>query len=149
MTLNFSRISKTNLETSVWYLQGHFLKHPCFFLEQTNDRGIDLLFCVLRYLAHCTGLERLPELPQNKFCNIQITSNIYSFLLFPNNLLICIWKPLFLQNKNYAIFEILEEANWMFFQASVDNFCYVLTIFLYILWKYKYWFFQEGLCDTI
>ena len=68
MTFDFSRISKTNLETSVEYLQRYFLNHPVrfFFLEQTTDRQIDILFWVLRYPAQCTGLELLPEPPQNR-----------------------------------------------------------------------------------
>ena len=66
MTFDFSRISKTNLETSVEYLQRYFFNHFLFLLEQTTDRQIDLMFGVLRYPAHCTGLERLPEAPQNK-----------------------------------------------------------------------------------
>ena len=63
---------------------------------------------------------------------LQIASKIYAFLLFPNSLLVC--------NKSYEIFYILKEADWMLFQASANNFCYVLTIFWYIPWKYKYWY---------
>ena len=46
MNFDFSGISKTNLETSVEYLQRHILNHPAcfFFLEQTIDRQIDPLF---------------------------------------------------------------------------------------------------------
>ena len=45
MNFDFPRISKTNLETSMEYLQRHFLDHPAsFFLEQTIDQQIDLLF---------------------------------------------------------------------------------------------------------
>ena len=44
-----------------------FPQPPCFFfLEQTTDRQIDLLFLVLRYTTHCTVLERLPEPPHKK-----------------------------------------------------------------------------------
>ena len=69
MNFDFPRISKTNLETSVEYLQRHHLNHPArFFLEQTTDRQIDLLFWVLRSPAHCTALELLPEPPQSKIC---------------------------------------------------------------------------------
>ena len=50
MTFDFSRISKTSL-TSVDYLKRHFINyHACFFLEQTTDGQIDLLFQVLRYI---------------------------------------------------------------------------------------------------
>ena len=47
-----------------------FPQPPClfFFLGQTTDRQIDLRFWVLRYPAHCTSLELLPEPPQNKIC---------------------------------------------------------------------------------
>ena len=95
MTLSFSRISKTNLETSMEDLQRHFLDPTCFFfLEQTNDRRIDL-FWVLRYPAYCTGLELLPEPPQNiKSVADYIQKCV--FLLFPNNLLICNVKVLIL-----------------------------------------------------
>ena len=75
LQLPFSRISKTNLETSVEYLQSHFLNHPaCFFLEQTTDRQIDLLFWVLRYPAHCTGLESL------YFNEIRVTYAVFDIL---------------------------------------------------------------------
>ena len=49
-----------------------FPQPPClfFFLEQITDRHIDLLFWVLRYPAHCTGLELPPEPPQNRICYI-------------------------------------------------------------------------------
>ena len=69
---------------------------PClfFFLEQTKDRRIDL-FWVLRYPAYCTGLELLPEPPQNiKSVADYIQKCV--FLLFPNNLLICNVKVLIL-----------------------------------------------------
>ena len=83
MTFDFSRISKTNPETSVEYLQRHFLNHPaCFFLEKATDRQIDFLFQVLKYLAHCTDLERLPEPPQNKICYI-LHPKYTSFSCFP------------------------------------------------------------------
>ena len=57
---------------------------PClfFFLEQTTDRQIDLLFWVLRYPAHCTGLELLPEPPQNKIC-YRLHPKYTSFSCFP------------------------------------------------------------------
>ena len=37
----------------------------------------------------------------------------------------------------------------MLFQPSANNFSYVPTILLYILWKYKYWFIQKRLCDIM
>ena len=45
MTFDFSGVSKTKL-TSVEYLKRHFINHHAcfFFLEQTTDRQIDLLF---------------------------------------------------------------------------------------------------------
>ena len=64
-----------------------------------------------------------------------------------------IWKSLFLYfyeiGVTYPIFDLLKEANWMLFQASAYNFCYVSTILLYISWKYKYWCIQKGLCDVV
>ena len=41
------------------------------------------------------------------------------------------------------------EADWMLFQASADKFGYVPTILLYILWKYKDWYNQKGLCNIM
>ena len=114
MNFDFSRISKTNLETSVEYLQRHFLNHPAcfFFLEQTTDRQIDLLFWVLRYPAHCTGLELLPEPPQNKIC-YRLHPKYTSFSCFS---IICnslqSKSPYFNEiGVTYAIFNILKEAD--------------------------------------
>ena len=61
-----------------------FPQPPCllFFLEQITDRQIDLLFWVLRYPAHSTGLELLPEPPQNKICYI-LHPKYMSFSCFP------------------------------------------------------------------
>ena len=50
---------------------------------------------------------------------------------------------------SYIIFDILKEANWILFQASLDKFCYVLTILLYISWKYSYWRIQKSLCNIV
>ena len=85
MTFEFSRISKTNLETSVEYLQRLFLNHPAYFpLEQTIDRQTDLLLWVLRYPAHCTDMELLPESPQNKICyRLHPKNTPFSCLLMP------------------------------------------------------------------
>ena len=75
MSFDFSRNSTTNLES-------HFLNHPaCFFPEQTTDRQIDLMFLVLRYPAHCTGLE-LIEPPQNKIC-YRLHPKYTPFFCFP------------------------------------------------------------------
>ena len=64
-----------------------------------------------------------------------------------------IGKSLFLYfykiGVTYPIFDILKEANWMLFQASADNFCYVSTILLYVSWKYRYWCIQKELCDVV
>ena len=61
-----------------------FPQPPCLFfvLEQTTDRQIDLLFWVLSYPAHCTGIELLPEPPQNKICYI-LHLKYTSFSCFP------------------------------------------------------------------
>ena len=73
MTFKFSRVSKTNL-TSVLLV---------FFLEQTTDRKIELLFLVFRYPAQYTGLERLPPEPlQNKIC-YRLHPKYTSFSCFP------------------------------------------------------------------
>ena len=53
-----------------------------FFLEQTTDKQIDLLFWILRYPAHSTGLEFLPEPPQNKIC-YRLHPKYTSFSCFP------------------------------------------------------------------
>ena len=50
---------------------------------------------------------------------------------------------------NYANFDILKEVNWISFQASTDTFCYVPTILLHTLWKYKYLCIQKGLCYVV
>ena len=64
-----------------------------FFLEQITDRYIDLLFWVLRYPAHCTGLERLPEPPQNKiFYRLRPKYTLFSW--FPIIWLSANWKSL-------------------------------------------------------
>ena len=51
-----------------------FLQPCClfFFLEQTTNRRIDLLFQVLRYPAYFTGLELLPEPPKISFVSYYI-----------------------------------------------------------------------------
>ena len=55
-----------------------FLQPSCMFtLKQTTDKRIDL-FCVLRHLFHCTGIEPLLGTLLNKIV----------FLLFLNNLLV-------------------------------------------------------------
>ena len=65
-----------------------------FFLEQTTDRQIDLLFWVLRYPAHSTGLELLPELPYNKIC-YRLHQKYTPFPCFPITCSSGIWKSLF------------------------------------------------------
>ena len=63
---------------------------------------------------------------------------------FPRTCSSAIWKGV-----TFATFDILKEADWMLFQASVDKFCYVPTIFLYVLLKNKYWCVPKSLCDII
>ena len=67
ITFNFSRISKTNLETQ-WSIYKGISSTTLlvFFPEQTIDRYIDLLFWVLRFPAHCTGVELFLNLPKIK-----------------------------------------------------------------------------------
>ena len=89
------RFPKTNLETSVEYLQRHFFNHPaCLFLEQITDRYIELLFWVLRYSVHCHGLELLQEPPQNKIC-YSLHQKYTSFPCFPITCSSAIWKSFF------------------------------------------------------
>ena len=150
MTFEFSRISKTSL-TSVEYLKRHFLnRHACFFRNRPLiHRWIFLSRCWDIYPAHCTGLELFLELPQNKICYI-LHPKYTSFSCFP--IFARLQSESLYFNKirvTYAIFDILKEADWMLFQASADKFCYVPTILLYILWKYKYWCIQKGLCDIM
>ena len=66
----------------------------CFFLEQTTDRQIDLLFWVLRYPTHCTALELLPEPSQNKICH-RLHPKYTSFSCFPIICSSATWKSLF------------------------------------------------------
>ena len=85
---------------------------------------------------------------------LQITSKLYAFLLFLNNLPVCHLKVfIFMKQESelvtYAIFDILNEADWILFQASAENLCYMTTILLHILWKCKYWCIQKGLCDIM
>ena len=70
MAFDFSRISKTNLENSVEFVQGHFLNHPAYFFSKTDHLYIDRHFVLgaEMYPAHCTSLELLHESPQNKLC---------------------------------------------------------------------------------
>ena len=101
MTFNFSSISQTSLGNSMEYLQRHFLNHSaCFSLEQTTDINIDRLFWVLRYSAHCNGLELLPEPPKNKIC-YRLRPKYESFSCFPIICSSAIWKSLFLRNRSY------------------------------------------------
>ena len=148
MNFNFPRISKTNLETSVKYLQRHFLNHPAFFfLKQTNDRQIDLLFLGTEISAHCNALEILPQLSEKKIC-YRLHPKYTSFSYFLARLQS---ESLYFNEVGvtYTIFDILKEADWMLSQASPDKFCYMPTIIWYILWKYKYWCIQIGLCDIM
>ena len=108
MTVELSRISKTNLETSVEYSQP-----PClfFFLEQTTDRQIDLLFWLLRYPGHFIALELLAEPPQNKIC-YRLHPKYTSFSRFP--IIARLQSESLYFNKvgvTYAIFDALKEAD--------------------------------------
>ena len=126
MTFEFSRISETTLEASVEYLQRHFLNHPVcsFFLEQTLNKQIDLLVWVLRYPVQCTGLELLAEPPQ-KWNLLQITSKTNAVLLFPNNLLVCNLKVLFLRKKSYLRHFWYLEGSWL---NVISSFCQKLLL---------------------
>ena len=71
-----------------------------FFLEQITDRQIDFLPWLLRYPAQCTGLEPLPESPQNKVCH-RLHPEYTPFSCLPIICLSAIWKYLFLRNWSY------------------------------------------------
>ena len=68
MTFFFSRISKINTKTSMEYLQRHFLNHLAqfFFLQQTTDRQMGLLFQVLSYLATVLAQKFFLNIPKIK-----------------------------------------------------------------------------------
>ena len=120
MTFEFSIVSKTNLGTSVEYLQRHFLNHPAwFFLEQTADRYIDSLSLVLRYPVQFTGLELLPEPLQNKIC-YRLHPKYSPFSCFPIICSYAIWKSLFLQNMCYLRHFWYLEGSWL---NVIPSFC--------------------------
>ena len=66
-----------------------------FFLEQTTDRQIDLLFWVPRYPAQLTGLELLFEPPQN-IVYYKLHPTYTYFSCFPIIWSSAIWKSLLL-----------------------------------------------------
>ena len=94
MTFSFSKISKTDLETSVEYLQKHFLNQPtCFFFR--NRPPIERKTC----LPECW--DTLPTvLAWNRSLNLlnkkSVAYYIQNICLFPNNLLVCNLKILIL-----------------------------------------------------
>ena len=69
-----------------------------FFLE--TDLQIDVLCWVLRYPAHCTDIELLPEPPQNKIY-YRLHRKYTSFSCSPIICSSAIWKSLFLRNRSY------------------------------------------------
>ena len=108
VAFDFSRISKTNLETSVEFVQGHFLNHPAYFFSKTDHLYIERHFVLgaEMYPAHCTSLELLHESPQNKLC-YRLHPKYTGFSCFP---IICSFA-VFLRNTTYTIFDILKEAD--------------------------------------
>ena len=44
--------------------------------------------------------------------------------------------------------DIFKEEDRILFQVSTDKICYMSTIILYMLQKYKYRYIQIGLCDV-
>ena len=88
-----------------------FPQPPCFFfLEQTTDRLIDLLFWILRYFVHCTALELFPELPQNKIC-YRLRPKYMSFSCFPMICSSAMWKSLFYHlGKKFITFLLLDNV---------------------------------------
>ena len=95
ITFEFSRISKTKL-TSREYLKRYFLNHPACFFWNTPlvDSWNFCSRCWDIYSAHCTGLERFPELTQNKICYILHPTYTF-FPCFPTICMSAIWKSLF------------------------------------------------------
>ena len=83
-----------------------------FFLKQTTDRQIDLLFWVLRYPAECASLELLPEPPQNKIC-YRLHPKHSPLFCFP--IIYCseILKSLFLRNTSYLCHFWCLEGSWL------------------------------------
>ena len=127
MTFEFSRISKT--WSSVEYLQSHFLNHTLlvflgFFLQQTTNIKIDLLFLVLRYPTQCTSLELLPEPLQIKIC-YRLCWKCTHFSCFAVICWSAIWKSLFLQNRSWLCHLRYVEGGWL---NSIPTFCQQLLL---------------------
>ena len=112
-------------ETSVEYLQRiSSITLLVFFLEQTTDRQIYLLFWVLRYPAQFTGLVLLCEPIQNKVCCRYHPKYMSFFCL----LIICsstIWESLFLRNRSYLSRFWYLEGSWL---NVIPSFCLQLLL---------------------
>ena len=135
MTFGFSRISKTKFPRNLSgvYLQGHFFNHTACFVSGTfhwltnrpSVLGADIP-CQLR----CQELP--PESFQNETC-YKLYSKYKFFSCFPTIYSSLVWKSFFNEmGVTYVIFHILKDVDWMLFQASADNLCYVPTILLYV-----------------
>ena len=143
MNINFSRMSKL-LSIYKSYSSTTLL---AFFLEQTTDRQIDLLFWVLRYASKCTGLELLPDLPLPTKKSYWLRPKNTSFSCFPIIYSSSIWKSFFLTDRSYLHHFQYLEGTWLNVIASL---CWqpVATSFSYISWKYKYWCRFMWCCGT-
>ena len=95
-----------------------------FFLEQITDRQIDFLPWLLRYPAQCTGLEPLPESPQNKVCH-RLHPEYTPFSCLPIICLSAIWKYLFLRNWSYLRHFWYLEGSWL---NVIPSFCRQLLL---------------------
>ena len=114
MNFDFPRIYEPKLETSVEYLQRHFLYHSAFFfLEQTTDRQIDLLFWVLRYPVHRKNFQNKLHPKHTPFsCFLIICSS-------------AIWKSLFSRNRSYLRHSWYLEGNWL---NVIPSFCWQILL---------------------
>ena len=129
MTPDFSRISKTNQENLVEYLQRQFLNYPAsFFLQETTNRQIDLLFWVLRYSA----------LAKNFFLNLPKFKSVADYIqnvrlsLVSNNLLVYNLK-VFIVNRSYLRHFWYLEGSWL---NVIPSFCHTDYSLVHFMWYY-------------
>ena len=83
-----------------------------FFLEETTDIQVNLLFWMLRYPAQCTGLERLPETSHNKIC-YRLHPIYTAFSYFQITCSSTIWKSLYLRNRSYLRYFWYLQWSWL------------------------------------
>ena len=149
MTFEFSRISKINLETSVEYLLRYFLNHSAwfFFLEQTADTQIYLVFWVMRYHAKCTGLKRLDDSAQNKIC-YSLHPKYTPFSCFPLICLAAFWKSLILRNGVTQFLVSWRKLTECYSKLLPTTSC-TCRLFSCTFHECKALCVQKGLCDAV